>query len=157
MMIMGRILVLVDDLQHQCGATRGKVGNGKMLVCCSKIPALWYSWQSDMTSTKRLQGIVVLKIIDHLTMAFFTAGKINLDSGRRLHLWAIKQICCPEYVIRFACSPKSGLSSRWNLKTLISQGLFFTRSKILTNPKTFRLPSTSSTCSLSFLISLVFF
>ena len=40
MMIMGRILVLVDDLQHQCGATRGKVGNGKMLVCCSKIPAL---------------------------------------------------------------------------------------------------------------------
>ena len=38
-----------------------------------------------MTSTKRLQGILVLKIIDHLTMAFFTAGKINLDSGRRLH------------------------------------------------------------------------
>ena len=95
-----------DDFQHHCCATRGKVGNGKMLVCCSKIPAISYSWQSVMTSTKRLQGILVLKIIDHLTMAFFTAGKINLDSGRRLYLWAIKQICCPEYVIRFACSPK---------------------------------------------------
>ena len=51
-----------------------------------KSPTISYSWQSVMTSTKRLQGILVLKIIDHLTMAFFTAGKINLDSGCRLYL-----------------------------------------------------------------------
>ena len=53
----------LDDLQHHRCASCWQMGDGIVIVILIAIINLMF-----------LQGILVLKVIDHLTMAFFTAG-----------------------------------------------------------------------------------
>ena len=54
-----------------------------------------------LTVKRLFQGILALKIVDELTMWFFTLGK---TWNYFIH-W-IKMLIIPEYLIRFACAPR---------------------------------------------------